>query len=164
MGAKVIKLPFALKLIDFQLERYPGSMSPSSYASEVKLIDKEEGIEMPFRIYMNHVLDHRGYRFFQSSYDMDEKGTILSVNHDPGTLPTYIGYFLLALGMLLTIFTKKGRFQTLLRRVKKIQNRNLAPLFLLFLIGTGPIYSFGIYRGRNFQTIKLGFLVKGRTR
>jgi len=144
LGAKVIKLPFALKLIDFQLERYPGSMSPSSYASEVKLIDKEEGIEMPFRIYMNHVLDHRGYRFFQSSYDMDEKGTILSVNHDPGTLPTYIGYFLLALGMLLTIFTKKGRFQTLLRRVKKIQNRNLAPLFLLFLIGTAPIYSFDI--------------------
>ncbi len=47
LGAKVIKLPFALKLIDCELERYPGSMSPSSYASEVKLIDKEEGIEMP---------------------------------------------------------------------------------------------------------------------
>ncbi len=44
----------------------------------------------------------------------------------------------------MTIFTKKGRFQTLLRRVKKIQNRNLAPLFLLFLIGTAPIYSFDI--------------------
>jgi len=143
LGAKVIKLPFALKLIDFQLERYPGSMSPSSYASEIEVIDRERGINMPFRIYMNHVLDYRGYRFFQSSYDMDERGTILSVNHDPGTLPTYIGYFLLAIGMLLTVFTKKGRFQTLLRRVRKIQSGNLMAL-LLFAIATTPIYSFDI--------------------
>ena len=81
-GAKPIYLPFSLKLLDFQLERYPGSNSPSSYASEVVLIDKEEGLEMPYRIYMNHVLNYKGYRFFQSSYDRDELGTILSVNHD----------------------------------------------------------------------------------
>jgi len=123
MGAKVINLPFALKLIDFQLERYPGSMSPSSYASEVELTDREEGINsMPFRIYMNHVLDHRNYRFFQSSYDQDEKGTVLSVNHDPGTLPTYIGYLLLTLGMIWNLFDRKGRFQKLLAKAKKLQN------------------------------------------
>ena len=123
MGAKVINLPFAIKLIDFELERYPGSMSPSSYASDVELTDREEGINSrPFRIYMNHVLDHRNYRFFQSSYDQDEKGTILSVNHDPGTLPTYIGYFLLFLGMIWNLFDKKGRFQKLLRSARKLQN------------------------------------------
>ena len=45
---------------------------------------------------MNNVLNYKGYRFFQSSYDKDEKGTILSVNFDWwGTLITYIGYFLL---------------------------------------------------------------------
>jgi len=38
-GSKVIRLPFYLKLRDFQLERYPGSMAPSSYASEVTVID-----------------------------------------------------------------------------------------------------------------------------
>ncbi|MDD2567612.1 MAG: cytochrome c biogenesis protein ResB, partial [Thiovulaceae bacterium] len=66
-GAKEIKLPFALHLKDFQLERYPGSMSPSSYASEVVLLDQEQNINMPYRIYMNHILEHRGYRFFQAS-------------------------------------------------------------------------------------------------
>ncbi|UFS63667.1 cytochrome c biogenesis protein CcsA [Sulfurimonas sp. HSL-3221] len=112
-GAELIRLPFALKLADFELDRYPGSQSPMSYASDVVLIDKEQNIEMPYRIFMNHVLDHRNYRFFQSSYDRDEKGTILSVNHDPGTLPTYIGYLLLAIGMFGSLFVKGGRFRQL---------------------------------------------------
>jgi len=143
LGAKVINLPFSLKLIDFQLERYPGSMSPSSYASEVELTDREEGIDsMPFRIYMNHVLDHRNYRFFQSSFDRDERGTILSVNHDPGTLPTYIGYLLLAFGMIWNLFSKKSRFQRLLARAKKLQNSVVAIIafFAMFGLST-PTYA-----------------------
>ncbi len=113
-GSKNIELPFKIKLKDFQLERYPGSNSPSSYASEVVLIDKEENLNMPYRIYMNHVLNHRGYRFFQSSYDPDEKGTILSVNHDSwGTGVTYVGYFLMSLGMFLSIFNRYTRFSFL---------------------------------------------------
>ncbi|MCK4441971.1 MAG: cytochrome c biogenesis protein ResB, partial [Sulfurovaceae bacterium] len=142
LGAKVIKLPFSLKLIDFQLERYPGSMSPSSYASEVELTDKEKGIkDMPFRIYMNHVLDHRNYRFFQSSFDRDEKGTILSVNHDPGTLPTYIGYILLALGMIWNLFAKGSRFQKLLAQAKKLQNTTAIFAISLFLGMGGTSYA-----------------------
>jgi len=118
-GSKVITLPFAIKLNDFQLERYPGSMSPSSYASEVTLIDQERNIELPYRIYMNHVLDYRHYRFFQASYNQDEKGTILSVNNDPGKLPTYIGYFMLALGLLMTLLNPKSRFRKLAKAVTR---------------------------------------------
>jgi len=121
VGAKQIALPFSIKLLDFQLERYPGSMTPASYASEVVLIDKEQGINEPYRIYMNHILNHRNYRFFQSSYDQDEKGTVLSVNHDPGTLPTYIGYLLLAIGMVWSLFIPQGRFQKLLKGARKLQ-------------------------------------------
>ncbi len=120
-GSKIIHLPFYLKLVDFQLERYPGSMSPSSYASEVVLIDTRKNLRMPYRIYMNHVLDYDGYRFFQSSYDMDEKGTVLSVNKDPGTLPTYFGYFLLAVGMFGSMLVYSSRFQTLMRRARDLQ-------------------------------------------
>ena len=140
LGAKVIHLPFSIKLIDFELERYPGSMSPSSYASDVELTDKSEGIEsMPYRIYMNHVLDHRNYRFFQSSYDTDEKGTILSVNHDPGTLPTYLGYLLLTIGMIWNLFAKNGRFQKLLRGARKLQSASLLFVSVLALSFTTPV-------------------------
>ncbi|MFT7823290.1 MAG: cytochrome c biogenesis protein CcsA [Sulfurimonas sp.] len=138
MGAKVIELPFAIRLDDFKLERYPGSMTPSSYASDVTLIDKEQGINMPYPIYMNHVLDHRGYRFFQSSYDPDELGTVLSVNHDPGTLPTYIGYFLMMLGMLWSLFVKNGRFMTLLKKTQKLQQSAMA-VAMIALMAASPM-------------------------
>ncbi len=145
MGAKVIDLPFSLKLVDFELERYPGSMSPSSYASDVELTDQSEGIvSQPFRIYMNHVLDHKNYRFFQSSYDQDEKGTVLSVNHDPGTLPTYLGYLLLAIGMIWNLFAKNGRFQKLLRGAKKLQGASLALTAVFALSYTTPLQASGL--------------------
>ncbi len=130
-GAKIIPLPFEIKLNDFELKRYPGSRSPASYSSYVTVIDKEHNLTMPYHIYMNHVLDYRGYRFFQSSYDMDEKGSVLSVNHDPGTLITYIGYLLLAIGFLWSYLSPKGRFQALRRRLKKLQK----PAMVFFLIG-----------------------------
>ena len=139
-GAKLMNLPFSIKVIDFELERYPGSMSPASYASDVELTDKEEGIEsMPYRIYMNHVLDHRNYRFFQSSYDRDELGTVLSVNHDPGALPTYLGYILLALGMIWNLFDKNGRFQKLLRGARKLQGAAVAVALMLSMGFVTPI-------------------------
>lgn len=120
IGPKVQSLPFAIHLKDFQLARYPGSMSPSSYKSEVTLIDKEKGVNMDFSIYMNNVLKHRGYRFYQSSFDQDEKGTILSVNKDmPGTILTYIGYFLLFTAILLSIFNKKSHFYRLMEKASR---------------------------------------------
>ena len=132
-GAKTLQLPFGIKLLDFQLDRYPGSMSPSSYASEVVLIDKEQGVEMPYRIFMNNILEHRGYRFFQASYDQDEMGTILSVNNDPGTLPSYIGYTLLAIGMFWSLFSRKNRFSKLAAKAKKASEAKALGAVLLTL-------------------------------
>ncbi len=143
-GAKVIYLPFKLKLIDFQLDRYPGSMSPASYASEVELIDEKNGVRMPYRIYMNHILEYKNYRFFQSSYDRDEKGTVLSVNHDPGTLPTYIGYALMAFGMFWILFSRKYRFGQLSKKAKKVaESKVAASLLVLGLLGlaVSPSYA-----------------------
>ncbi|MCW8821733.1 MAG: cytochrome c biogenesis protein CcsA, partial [Sulfurovum sp.] len=137
VGAKLIDLPFSIKLENFELERYPGSMTPASYSSDVVLIDKEENINMPYKIYMNHILDHRNYRFFQSSYDQDEKGTVLSVNHDPGTLPTYIGYILLALGMIWSLFAPSGRFQKLLKGARKLQ-ASAAAVAMVALLAFSP--------------------------
>ncbi len=117
-GTRPITLPFSIELKDFQLERYAGSMSPSSYASEVVVIDEANKVQMPYRIFMNNVLDYGGFRFFQSSYDQDELGTILSVNRDPGKIPTYIGYAMLTLGLLWSFFAKNGRFYKLSRYLK----------------------------------------------
>ena len=71
-GAVTRELPFSIFLRDFQLERYPGSMSPSSYASEITLKDPVASVERPFRIFMINILKYQGYSFFQSSFDQDE--------------------------------------------------------------------------------------------
>ncbi len=139
-GSKKITLPFSIYLKKFELDRYPGSMSPASYASEVQLIDDEENLQLDYRIYMNNILEHRGYRFFQSSYDKDEKGTILSVNNDPGTLPSYIGYFLLALGMFWSLFSKQNRFSKLAKRARDASMIHTASILLALglLFSTHP--------------------------
>ncbi|NPA36915.1 MAG: c-type cytochrome biogenesis protein CcsB [Chlorobi bacterium] len=137
-GYKLIKLPFSLYLKDFKLERYPGSQSPSSYASEVILTDENEELEIPYRIYMNHTLKHKGFKFFQSSYDMDERGTILSVNHDDmGTILTYLGYLLMTIGMILSIFNKNSRFMKLARKtgVSGQNHKNTMAAILVVLVG-----------------------------
>lgn len=133
-GSKTIKTPFSIHLKDFQIERYPGSRSPSSFASEVKVMDKDKSFD--YRIFMNHVLDYKGYRFFQSSYQPDEMGTILSVNHDYwGTLITYIGYFLMGLGMFFTLFWKGSRFLDLVGKLKKLDKKvGIIVLFLSFSV------------------------------
>ncbi|MFW5823074.1 MAG: c-type cytochrome biogenesis protein CcsB [Tangfeifania sp.] len=118
-GGRKIPLPFQLYLKDFQLERYPGSDSPSSFASEVVLIDESEGIERDVRIFMNNTLMYKGYKFFQSSYDQDEKGTILSVNHDVwGTWISYISYIMLTFGFIFSLINKNSYFRVLIRRLQ----------------------------------------------
>ena len=139
IGSQIYTLPFALKLNKFELERYPGSMSPSSFASEVNLIDKKADLVRPFRIFMNNILNYKGYRFYQSSYDQDEKGTILSVNHDYwGTWITYFGYFLLFATLILSLFTKKTRFARLSQQINEIHNqrKKLVGSILIFFIST----------------------------
>lgn len=133
-GSRVFALPFSIKLNAFFLERYAGSMSPMSYASEVEVVDEEKGVHVPYRIYMNHVLDYRGFRFFQSSYDKDERGTILSVNNDPGKWPTYIGYILLSVGLLFNLLNPKSRFRKIAMLVQRDMNKTKS-LFLALVMG-----------------------------
>ncbi len=142
-GSIRIELPFAVKCRDFQLENYPGSNAPSSFASEVTILDSANNYTRDQRIFMNHVMDYNGYRFFQSSYDLDnpntpqnEEGTRLSVNADWwGTNITYLGYLLMAIGMVLSLFSPAGRFRALNEKLKKLQQkRNEITTVLLLLI------------------------------
>jgi cytochrome c-type biogenesis protein CcsB len=137
-GSTEYELPFSLKLNDFIAEKHPGTedrASPSyaSFMSKVEVIDGSDSY--PYEIYMNHVLDHDGYRFFQASFDADEGGTILSVNHDWwGTWVTYIGYFLLYLGLMAILFDPHSRFGILRKKLDavKAKKAKLASLVLLF--------------------------------
>ena len=145
-GSKVYDLPFSVKLNDFIAEKYPGTdKSYSSFASEVTVIDEDT---FDYRIYMNNILNYQGYRFFQASFDPDEKGTILSVNHDFwGTLLTYIGYILLYLGLVVILFARFTRFDSLKKQLEVARNKKtklITSLLILFTLSTSG-QGFGVH-------------------
>lgn len=147
-GSKPIEIPFSVLCRDFQLDRYPGSDMASSFASEVTVIDDSSDKTFNQRIFMNHVMDYNGYRFFQSSYFPDESGTILSVNADWwGTNVTYLGYLLMTIGMALSLFAPKGRMRDLNTLIKKSRANRSKMVMLVALtlsnLGNGEVLAHG---------------------
>nr|WP_321222503.1 cytochrome c biogenesis protein CcsA [uncultured Psychroserpens sp.] len=133
-GSIVKELPFSIKLNDFVAERYPGTEDNfSAFSSDVTVI-KPEQTPYDYKIFMNHVLDEEGYRFFQASFYPDEKGTKLSVNHDRwGTWVTYFGYMLLYVAMMAILFAKGSRFGDLKRMLTKVKVKKAKALTILLL-------------------------------
>ncbi len=132
-GSKVYKLPFKVQLNDFIATKYPGTeKSYSAFESKVTVLDGNDNFDA--RIFMNNVLDYKGFRLFQASFDPDEKGTVLSVNHDFwGTWITYIGYFMLFFGLMAIMFTKHSRFADLKRKLDVVKRKKEKLITLLFL-------------------------------
>jgi cytochrome c-type biogenesis protein CcsB len=151
-GSKVYTLPFSIKLKDFVANKYPGTEnSYSSYESKVVLMDN--GKNSDEEIYMNHILDHKGYRFFQASFFPDESGTVLSVNHDFwGTLITYIGYFMLFFAMMAILFTKNTRFDDLRKKLDIVKKKKAAllPVFLFLF----SFYGFAQHQHEGNASVK----------
>lgn len=134
-GTEYKTLPFAVELVKFSLVRYPGSSSPSSFESD--LIIHVDGKKINDRVFMNNVIDIKGYRLFQASYDKDEKGTVLSVNQDvAGRTITYFGYGLLLIGFVLSFIGRNSRFRQLGRQLNDLRSTvktTIGALLLLFI-------------------------------
>lgn len=128
-------LPFTVALTDFRLTRYPGSMSPQSYESDL-IIKQADGDVQQACVRMNRVMEVDGYRLFQSSFDPDEQGTVLAVSYDrPGMQITYAGYALLFAGFILVLFSKNSRLGRLRRELAQMkQHAPLAVVATLLLL------------------------------
>lgn len=135
-GSTKKEIPFYIACKDFRLERYPGSNTASSFESDVTILDNAKKYTRNQTIFMNHVMDYNGFRFFQSAYDPDEKGTRLSVNHDAlGTNITYVGYLLMSIGMIMSLFAPIGRFKELASKISASHKRNNFLKILIVILG-----------------------------
>lgn len=127
-------LPFTLVLDSFRIEYYPGTEAPSDYVSWITCIPMQDKTEKAI-ISMNRIFKMEGYRFYQSSYDEDKKGTVLTVNYDPwGTSITYIGYLSLVLSMIAVLLNRRGRFRKLIQNTL-LKSGKLCMCLLLGSIG-----------------------------
>ena len=123
------KFPFSISLHGFEVTRYAGTETPMDFTSTIVIYDNER---IEGTVSMNSIFKHRGYRFYQSGYDNDERGTFLAVSHDPwGIGITYAGYSLLLLSMILFFVQPDSRFRTALRK-----GRNIAIILLMLFVST----------------------------
>ena len=106
------RLPFTLTLKAFHIVNYPGTDAPLDYQS---IIENTCGADI--MVSMNNTGNLDGYRLFQSSYDGDGEGVTLGINYDPyGIAVTYMGYLLLAVGIVATLLSRHTQMRTLYRR------------------------------------------------
>ena len=91
---------FALTLLDFAHDRYAGTDIPKNFSSRVRLLDFERNENREVVISMNDPLRYRGFTFYQSGFDNNDKTTILQVVKNPAMLLPYIACGLVALGLV----------------------------------------------------------------
>ena len=126
----LLPLPFSLRLDSFRIVCYPGTEAPADYVSYIHVSGNGRESQKA-SVSMNRIFSCGGYRFYQSSYDPDGRGSWLSVNHDPwGIGVTYAGYALLGLSMLWVLCSRGGEFRRLLRH-PLLRKGGLLVLFLL---------------------------------
>lgn len=130
---RMVPLPFTLHLDSFRIAYYPGTEAPADYISYVRVSDGGI-VEKSAAVSMNRIFVCDGYRFYQSSYDPDKKGSWLSVNHDPwGIGVTYAGYALLGLSMVWMLLARSGEFRRLLKH--PILRKGGLLMFFLWVAG-----------------------------
>ena len=103
---KTQPLGFDLELQDFRMTKYQASDKAKTYESQVRLGDQSLVISM------NEPFKHKGWIFYQSSFEPNKEGgdpvvSILSVNRDPGRPLKYIGSALIVLGVILLFYSRK---------------------------------------------------------
>ena len=119
------ELPFILRLDTFWVESHSDTGAPSDYVSRVSCLTKKGEEDFSATVSMNRILKHQGYRFYQSSYDEDGRGSWLMVNYDPwGTPVTYMGYLLFALSMLGVMLGSGRMYRKLLHHPSWSQGMN----------------------------------------
>lgn len=122
--------PFQLSLESFYLAYYPGTFAPMDFISTLVIHEGTTETERG-EVSMNRIYSYHNYRFYQSKYDGDGKGTTLSISYDPyGIAITYFGYVLLLFTMLFFFVQKGSAFRRLLGH--PLLRKALALVLLLF--------------------------------
>lgn len=116
-GNRRVDIGFKLDLVNFEVNRYQGTMRAMAYESVVKIPDGSEHI-----ISMNEPLKHKGLTIYQASFQEEEGrpvASIFSVNQDPGRFTKYLGSLIISLGIILLMWFKHLDF-----KLAKKENKN----------------------------------------
>ena len=129
----VHQLPFSLRLDTFRIVYHEGTRAVADYASQITVTDAA-GHSRQVLVSMNNIFAGSGIRLYQSSYDPDGRGTVLSLNSDPWGIPvTYTGYALLFVALVWMLVDPKGSYRRLLRQTRRGTTSASAAVIALLL-------------------------------
>ncbi len=109
---KRFPLPITVNLIDFMMNKHPGTEVASSYQSKVEI--QHDDVHRETVISMNEPLRFKDYTFYQSSYQIDNAGretSTLAVVKNAGRLLPYIATFVTFFGLALHFLLAAFNFQ-----------------------------------------------------
>jgi hypothetical protein len=92
--------PYSIQLLQFHHDVYAGTDIPKNFSSRIQLQRPDTGENREVLIYMNNPLRYAGETYYQASFDVDNKGTILQVVHNPSWLTPYFSCILVGLGLV----------------------------------------------------------------
>lgn len=143
-GGEKRTLPFSISLEDFEIIYYKGTRAPMDYVSRITVSAENNSESLEGEISMNKIFSFMNYRFYQSGYDANGQGTVLSVSHDPyGIGITYTGYSILLVSIILFFLNPQSTFRQLMKSYRNNSQgikKRCSILFLLF-ISTFPMGS-----------------------
>lgn len=143
-GGEKRTLPFSISLEDFEIIYYKGTRAPMDYVSRITVSAENNSESLEGEISMNKIFSFMNYRFYQSGYDANGQGIVLSVSHDPyGIGITYTGYSILLVSIILFFLNPQSTFRQLMKSYRNNSQdikKGCSILFLLF-ISTFPMGS-----------------------
>lgn len=104
-----VPLPFSISLEDFRVDCYKDGTSPRQYTSTLSIDGKT------LQTSVNHPCRYRGYRIYQSGYDIDSGHySVLKIVRDPWLPVVAFGMLMLLLGAILSLKAVWGNKKLLL--------------------------------------------------
>ncbi len=102
-------LPFSVSLTYADVEFYPGTTTPMDFKSVIRVNGKD------YTVSMNKPVLIDGWRFYQSGMNADS--STFTISYDPwGIIITYVGYSMLAIGLIGFFFQKNTAWRSLIKR------------------------------------------------
>ena len=93
--------PFAITLLKFSHDKYPGTEIPKNFSSRVRVKSDDGKDDREVLIFMNNPLRYGGLTFYQAGFENNDRVTILQVVRNPGWLLPYIACIMMGTGLVI---------------------------------------------------------------
>ena len=102
--------PYEIYLDDIAHDKYPGTEIAKNFSSNIRIQNKDLGVNRKALVYMNHPLRYEGLTYYQHQMDSNKGVTVFQVVRNPSWLLPYLSVALVGVGLVLQFSSHLFRF------------------------------------------------------